>query len=214
MSVAESNTDTQVAGTDETEDGKRRRTAEQNMSRLKAEFTELKNQLFEQKLREVKMELAAATAGAHKAILAENEQLMQWKEEKLRMAKLQHELEEENLRKIHFSEQKQIDDDFENDKYTYKNRLMTYLSSRQRFLEEEQKAFMIEDDDEAARKRRKKNIVEPQQPASVGKRKQPPPQISYSLKEADILEDLFTIQKACFPTGTRSGYGGGRRGGN
>jgi len=98
------------------------------------------------------------------------------------------------------AEKRQAEDEFKAEKEDLKRRLLNEIIEKQRKLEEEKNSISLEEGSETrnnfTRKlRRRQYEPTPSSSTTNQLRKKHTPQINYTLKESEILDDLYSIRR-------------------
>lgn len=204
---------------------KRRRECLGNMEKIEKEFAELKEKFFAEKLETLKKEYELIKGGVHQGYLKKVQELEQVRENKIWSAEKWKEYQIKNIENIFESEKKQAEDEFKLEKRNLKDRMLTVaLEKRKKLVEEKLNLILTDKYSSRNLRKRSSNILETvptiviPTPASVApanngsttptngtsgnpdspnfsRRRLNPPQINYTLKDSEILEDLALIQK-------------------
>jgi len=181
-------------------DNKKRLDCLANMSKIEKEFSDLRDKLFEEKLQALKKEYEQVQKDGHPEQLKKIQELEQQKISKITSSDLWKQYQLNNINSMYEAEKRQAEDEFKSEKEELKRRLLNEIIDKQRKLEEEKSSMSLEDGSETrsnfTRKLRRRAYEPTPTAASANQlRKKHTPQINYTLKESEIMEDLYSIRR-------------------
>jgi len=210
FSVSEPESDS-LSG-EETED------ASENESYQHAElsqYTELKEQMYQDKLNQLKKQLQQLAELTHPEWLRRNKRLEQQHRERLRINLVVKELELEMVEQDYLSEKKAAAREFEEKKVYLREQLISQLEEKQKMIEQERTSMELTGDSmelkpiSTRKLRRRANEPSDRNGFRYGpgekRRKQVQATMSYLLDDKDVEEDLKIINKTLNSCGAGKG---------
>lgn len=194
----------QMAESDEdTEDA-----SETDMAKLEEEFSELKEQVYQEKLSKYKKQLQELNNGTQVDYLKRLNQLEKERDERLFLAEICKMYEIEMLDKECEEEKKTAKIEYENKKVELKETLLLQLDEKKKSLELEKVSMeltndILESKPAVTRKLRRRPNDPP--PAPEKRRKNSPVHINVLLEESEVLEDLKAMNKLHSVTTEKNG---------
>ncbi|XP_028396570.1 sin3 histone deacetylase corepressor complex component SDS3-like [Dendronephthya gigantea] len=184
----------QMAESDEdTEDA-----SETDMAKLEEEFSELKEQVYQEKLSKYKKQLQELNNGTQADYLKRLNQLEKERDDRLFLAEVCKMYEIEMINKDCENEKKTAKIEYENKKIELKETLLQQLDEKKKSLELEKVSMeltndILESKPAVTRKLRRRPNDPP--PAPEKRRKNSPIQINFLLDETEMLDDLKAMNK-------------------
>lgn len=180
----------------------RRKEALEHMSRIEKEFAELKDRLYQEKMTSLKKEIEQVTSGLHPEFAEHLNALEKKKSEKMRVADLWRHYQMDCVENFYRAEREACEHEFLSEKQSIREQMLSGLHEKLKKLEEEKNtmdiaqelSFDSQNPPAPTRKLRRRGPDSIDSKATK-KRVVAGPQIVYSLKEAEILEDLFMIRR-------------------
>lgn len=180
--------------------------SETDMVKQEEEYTEIKEQVYQDKLANLKKQLQQLEQGLHPEYLRKLRKLKQNYEDRQLLNKVIQAYELERVEQEYHNEIKAAVKDFEEKKIELKENLIAELEEKKRLIEAERTNMELTGDSMdvkpvTTRKLRRR----PNDPLPVPekRRKTSPTQLCYLLDENEIMEDLRIINKGRLPSGSK-----------
>jgi len=190
--------------TDESDVGSGEETddASVNESFQNREYTEIKEQMYQDKLAHLKKQFLQLEEEVHPEYTRRLKKVEQAYRERMRINTVVRELELEMVEEDYISEKKAAVREFEDKKVYLKDQLISELEEKQKMIEQERTSMELTGDSMELKpintrklRRRGNEPTESRNYPSDKRRKQPQATLTYLLDEADINEDLKIINK-------------------
>lgn len=190
----------QMAESDEdTEDA-----SETDMAKLEEEFTELKEQVYQEKLGTYKKHLLELNNGSQADYLKRLNQLEKERDDRLFLAEVCRYYEIELINKECENEKKTAKEEYESKKVELKETLLHQLNEKKRSLEAEKISMELTNDileikPAVTRKLRRRPNDPPPAPENNKRRRNSPAQINLLLDDSEMMADLKALNKLYIP---------------
>jgi len=193
--------------TDESEDagsgGEETDEASENESLQNREYTEIKEQMYQDKLAHLKKQINQLNEGAHPEYVRRLKKVEQSYRERMRINQVVRELELEFAEQDYISEKKAAVREFEEKKVYLKDQLIAELEEKQKMIEQERTSMELTGDSmelkpintRKLRRRGNEPTESRSYPGGEKRRKQPQATLTLMLDDSDINEDLKIINK-------------------
>lgn len=171
--------------------------SETDMVKLEEEYTEMKEQMYQEKLQDFKQQLQNLNTGKHPEYIKRLNKLDLLRSERLLIAEICRKYEIELIEKEYVREQKAAQEEYEQKKVELKETLLNELQDKKKVIESERTSMELTGDSvevkpAVTRKLRRR----PNDPLPAPeKRRKTSPQINYMLDEEEIMEDLKALNK-------------------
>jgi len=171
--------------------------SETDMAKLEEEFTEMKEQMYQEKLQDFKQQLQHLNSGKHTEYTKRLNKLDALRSERLLIAEICRKYEIELIEKEYIREQKAAQEEYEQKKIELKETLLNELQEKKKVIETERVSMELTGDSvevkpAVTRKLRRR----PNDPLPAPeKRRKTSPQINYMLDDEEIMEDLKALNK-------------------
>ncbi|XP_052073378.1 sin3 histone deacetylase corepressor complex component SDS3-like isoform X2 [Mytilus californianus] len=190
--------DIEAQATDEdTEDA-----SETDMAKQETEYTEIKEQMYQDKLAHLKKQLQQLQDGTLPEYIKKRRKIEQQYKERIRINEIWRDFELEVVEREYIKEKKATAKDFEEKKIDLKESLILEYEDKSKMIENERNSldltdFMLSDtlESKAPSTRRLRRRPNDPMPLPEKRRKASPVQIDFYLDDADILDDLRIINK-------------------
>ncbi|CAH1262346.1 breast cancer metastasis-suppressor 1-like protein isoform X1 [Branchiostoma lanceolatum] len=185
------------------EDCDRRRTeCMADMADLERQFTDLKEQLYRERMSQIEVKLEEAKMGCAPEYVEPLTQLRVNMQTRTEVAGIVRELKIQNIRNQYEAELQATRQHFESEKLLLVDEMRNEIEEKIRRLEEDRHSADLSTDlwtesEQVKRSRRKTDPLHPKKKKTVTISG---PFLVYQLKENDILEDWTAIRKNCQPT--------------
>eukprot|EP01114_Cavostelium_apophysatum_P023047 TRINITY_DN8560_c0_g3_i1.p1 TRINITY_DN8560_c0_g3~~TRINITY_DN8560_c0_g3_i1.p1 ORF type:complete len:404 (+),score=100.29 TRINITY_DN8560_c0_g3_i1:231-1442(+) len=175
---------------------KRRKECIANMERLEKEFFALKEKFFSDKVEALKKEQELISSGTHHLLQKRSKDLEEARLQKTWAAEKWKEYQIQNIEALFEAEKRQAEEDYKVDIKNLREKMLDNTLERKRKLVEEKNTMNISADGTervmTRTLRRRGGIKDTKDTASYKKRLNPP-SINYTLKEAEISDDLSVL---------------------
>ncbi|XP_072044169.1 sin3 histone deacetylase corepressor complex component SDS3-like isoform X2 [Amphiura filiformis] len=186
--------------------------SETDAAKLEEEFTEMKEQIYKEKLASLKKQLQQLNDGTHPELNRKLKKIEQQYKDRLRYAEAVRNYEIELVEREYIKEKKQSSVDFERKKIELKENIVIELDDKKRMVEHERTSLELTGADSMEVKpaitrklRRRPNEPLPMQESK--RRKPSPAQFMFQLSEEEVAADLKTISKGKLPVNKKSASG-------
>lgn len=194
----ESGEDSDTGLSEDTED------ASENENYQNVEYTEIKEQMYQDKLSHLKKQLQQLTDGTHPEWLKRVKKLDSSYRERMRINTVVRELELEMAEQDYINEKKASAREFEDKKVYLREQLINELEAKQKMIETERHSMELTGDSmelkhiPARKLRRRANEPANNGGYGLGEKRRKPVQatLTYLLDENDVFEDLKIINKS------------------
>eukprot|EP01096_Ripella_sp_DP13-Kostka_P012058 TRINITY_DN4963_c0_g1_i1.p1 TRINITY_DN4963_c0_g1~~TRINITY_DN4963_c0_g1_i1.p1 ORF type:complete len:348 (-),score=183.96 TRINITY_DN4963_c0_g1_i1:55-1074(-) len=163
-----------------------------NMEKIQKEFTDLKEKFFREQFESLKEELDLLHQGSHQEYLDSVEELNKQFKSKLWRAEQWRQYQIDNVEATYQAEKQQADDDLNVDKQAYKQKLVSAIEKKMQKLDEEKNTMSLGESRPTRQLRKRGKETENKE---YVRRRLNPPHINYTLRDAEIYEDLDLIVK-------------------
>ncbi|XP_038053854.1 sin3 histone deacetylase corepressor complex component SDS3-like isoform X2 [Patiria miniata] len=173
--------------------------SETDAAKLEEEFTEMKEQMYKEKLASLKKQLNSLTDGSHAELNRKLKKLEQVHKERLRMAEVARCCEIEAVEREYIREKKNARDDLEQKKIDLKENLLIELEDKRRMIEGDRVTMELTGVDPlevkpASTRKLRRRQNEPV-PLPEKRRKPSPAQFCFLLSEEEIASDMKLLNK-------------------
>ncbi|XP_063397082.1 sin3 histone deacetylase corepressor complex component SDS3-like isoform X1 [Mytilus trossulus] len=192
--------DMEAQATDEdTEDA-----SETDQAKQETEYTEIKEQMYQDKLAHLKKQLQQLQDGTLPEYIKKRRKIEQQYKERIRINEIWRDFELEVVEREYIKEKKATAKDFEEKKIDLKESLILEYEDKSKLIESERHSldltgsnFMLSDtlETKAPSTRRLRRRPNDPMPLPEKRRKASPVQIDFYLDDADIIDDLRIINK-------------------
>lgn len=177
--------------------------SETDMAKQETEYTEIKEQMYQDKLAHLKKQLQQLEDGTLPEFIKKKRKIEQQYKERLRINEIWREYELEVVEREFINEKKLAAKDFEEKKIDLRESLIIELEDKKKNIDNERNSmeltggFLLSDSMEVKQISTRKLRRRPNDPIPLPekRRKPSPAQINYFLDETDIMEDLRIINK-------------------
>jgi len=172
--------------------------SETEVVKREEEFTEIKEQMYQDKLAQLKKQLQQLKEGTLPEYMKKLKKIEQQYKERLRVNQIWYEYELDCVEKDYMQEKKLAVKDFEERKIDLKENLVLELEDKKKSIENERITMELTGDSmEVKTITTRKLRRRPNDPTPVPekRRKPSPAQLNYCLEEDEIMEDLKIINK-------------------
>ncbi|XP_046396381.1 sin3 histone deacetylase corepressor complex component SDS3 isoform X2 [Ischnura elegans] len=179
------------------------------------EYTEIKEQMYQDKLATLKKQLQQLKDGTHTEYNRKLKKLDLARKERLRLNVIWKEYEIDCVERDYVNEKKAAAKEFEEKKIELRENLISDLEEKRKIIESERHTMELTGDSmEVKPVMTRKLRRRPNDPIPVPekRRKAPPAQLNYLLDEKDIEGDLKIISRGKLPSFGGVGQGGGNTG--
>jgi hypothetical protein len=191
-------------------EAKRRKDVLKDMEKIEKEFADLKDKLYERKIKDLQEECKSIIEGTHEIFLKRVDELEQKRQEKIWLTNKWREYQLQNLEHIYNSELKQADDEFQYEKKHLRDQMANEVLEKQRKLEEEKNTMNLKEvNGETTRatklrtlRRRGRSAGPPggsenlnASPYGIPRHRTAPPHINYTLSDDEIFSDLQLLRR-------------------
>lgn len=180
--------------------------SETDMVKQEEEFTEIKEQMYQDKLANLKKQLQQLQDGVHPEYLRRLKKLEQTYQDRVILNDVFQIYEIERVEREYINEKKASVREFEEKKIELRENLIMELEEKRRMIEAERNTIELTGDSMDVKpvttrklRRRPNDPI----PMPEKRRKTSPAQLNYLLDENEILEDLKILNKGKLPTGLR-----------
>ncbi|XP_052073380.1 sin3 histone deacetylase corepressor complex component SDS3-like isoform X4 [Mytilus californianus] len=174
------------------------------MAKQETEYTEIKEQMYQDKLAHLKKQLQQLQDGTLPEYIKKRRKIEQQYKERIRINEIWRDFELEVVEREYIKEKKATAKDFEEKKIDLKESLILEYEDKSKMIENERNSldltgsnFMLSDtlESKAPSTRRLRRRPNDPMPLPEKRRKASPVQIDFYLDDADILDDLRIINK-------------------
>ncbi|XP_048757371.1 sin3 histone deacetylase corepressor complex component SDS3-like isoform X2 [Ostrea edulis] len=177
--------------------------SETDMVKRETEYTEIKEQMYQDKLAHLKKQLTQLEEGTLPEYIKKRKKIDQQYKERIRINEIWREFELDVVEREYIKEKKASVKDFEEKKIELKENLIVELEEKKRNIENERNSmdltggFLLSDSMEIKPVTTRKLRRRPNDPMPLPekRRKQTPAQLNLYLDDVDIMEDLRIINK-------------------
>ncbi|XP_052073379.1 sin3 histone deacetylase corepressor complex component SDS3-like isoform X3 [Mytilus californianus] len=178
--------------------------SETDMAKQETEYTEIKEQMYQDKLAHLKKQLQQLQDGTLPEYIKKRRKIEQQYKERIRINEIWRDFELEVVEREYIKEKKATAKDFEEKKIDLKESLILEYEDKSKMIENERNSldltgsnFMLSDtlESKAPSTRRLRRRPNDPMPLPEKRRKASPVQIDFYLDDADILDDLRIINK-------------------
>ncbi|XP_074640667.1 sin3 histone deacetylase corepressor complex component SDS3-like [Tubulanus polymorphus] len=181
------------ASDEDTEDA-----SETDMIKKEEEFTEIKEQMYQDKLAQLKKQLQQLKEGTLPEYLKRLKKIDQQYKERLRVNEIWHQYEMESAEREYHNEQRYSIQEFEERVIDLKENLIYELEEKKRNIDTEKLGMEMTGDSmelKPVTTRKLRRRPNDPMPMPEKRRKASPAQLNYMLDEDEIMEDIKIIQK-------------------
>ncbi|VDI25132.1 sin3 histone deacetylase corepressor complex component SDS3-like isoform X3 [Mytilus galloprovincialis] len=178
--------------------------SETDQAKQETEYTEIKEQMYQDKLAHLKKQLQQLQDGTLPEYIKKRRKIEQQYKERIRINEIWRDFELEVVEREYIKEKKATAKDFEEKKIDLKESLILEYEDKSKLIESERNSldltgsnFMLSDtlETKAPSTRRLRRRPNDPMPLPEKRRKASPVQIDFYLDDADIIDDLRIINK-------------------
>lgn len=183
--------------------------SETDMVKQEEEYTEIKEQMYQDKLANLKKQLQQLQDGSHPEYERRLKKLEQAYKDRLILNEVFQTYEMERVEKEYIYEKKAAVREFEEKKIELRETLIMELEEKKRMIESERSTIELTGDSmdvKPVTTRKLRRRPNDPMPLPEKRRKTSPAQLNYLLEENEIIEDLKILNKGKLPMGLRKDY--------